>query len=213
MQNIQTDSVKLLQKGFFISEDLFGVGSFLWWQFIRDSITVFLAIQKLNTNTFWWRLAQRQEGFSLKTHYRVVFTRLIGEKKTQTHTKIQSHQPQTALLLPCGRWLQKKQSTLHDESLDVKLTQPLTFELSALKQRSRLLQGEELLDGDKVVVYPWDFPVSGLSGRTWERGRESKNRKYYAVQQRNTAGSIVHDSSINQGPLLSSGVINQEFGV
>lgn len=213
MQNIQTDSVKLLQKGFFISEDLFGVGSFLSWQFIRDSITVFLAIQKLNTNTFWWRLAQRQEGFSLKTHYRVVFTRLIGEKKLRLTPRYKVINHRRRCSSPVVDDCKKKQSTLHDESLDVKLTQPLTFELSALKQRSRLLQGEELLDGDKVVVYPWDFPVSGLSGRTWERGRESKNRKYYAVQQRNTAGSIVHDSSINQGPLLSSGVINQEFGV
>lgn len=30
----------------------------------------------------------------------------------------------------------------------------LTFELATLQQCSRLLQGEELLNGDKVVVYP-----------------------------------------------------------
>lgn len=30
----------------------------------------------------------------------------------------------------------------------------LTFELAALQQRPGLLQGEELLNGDEVVVYP-----------------------------------------------------------
>lgn len=72
MQNIKTDSINV-----FTSEDLFGIGSFLSWRFIEDVIAAFLAIQKLDTNTFLMAVSTGQEGFSLKTHYRVVFTRLI----------------------------------------------------------------------------------------------------------------------------------------
>lgn len=42
----------------------------------------------------------------------------------------------------------------------------LTFELPALQQRPRLLQREELLNGDKVIVDSRDLAVSWLSSRT-----------------------------------------------
>lgn len=41
-----------------------------------------------------------------------------------------------------------------DQVARVEMSNSFTFELSTLQQCSRLLQGEELLDGDKVVVHP-----------------------------------------------------------
>ena len=50
----------------------------------------------------------------------------------------------------------------------------LTFELAALQQRSWLLQGEELLHGDKVVVHPGNLPDPGLPARTLGRDGSEK---------------------------------------